>query len=299
MPAAAPAPRWTLTFYPAYCHRASPTWNTWVKVTARDIHHVLRIRPGQSLFPSVGTAGGTALKRPDDPSTWLTLYYLNHPIQFVQVIGTLVNVEDSWPAFWLFTLDDSSGGTIDLIYPKPKPPAGDGQAADGQPGFIAVTQSTHAVTTSNPPEPKSDPLLPLLEKLECGAVVQAKGTLSSFRQRLQINLKRLNVIQDTNTELLHIQARSHYLLTVLNVPWTLTVEAQDNLLSQAKGGDEAVLRQAKRGKDRAKCREEREKRDAQEITSMYESDERGRTVGAERAKEAGVTLPRYEESETG
>jgi hypothetical protein len=27
-----------LRFYPAYCFELSPTWNHWVKVTAREVH---------------------------------------------------------------------------------------------------------------------------------------------------------------------------------------------------------------------------------------------------------------------
>lgn len=31
--------------YPAYCFSKSPTYNTWVKLTARDVHN-LRAEPG-------------------------------------------------------------------------------------------------------------------------------------------------------------------------------------------------------------------------------------------------------------
>ncbi len=35
MPKLSPAP---LTFYPAYCFPVSPTFNTWAKVTATEVH---------------------------------------------------------------------------------------------------------------------------------------------------------------------------------------------------------------------------------------------------------------------
>ncbi|KAK4691823.1 hypothetical protein P7C71_g5261, partial [Lecanoromycetidae sp. Uapishka_2] len=82
----------TLTFYPAYCFSLSPTYNTWARLTAADVH-ALHERPGfegQKLY-----------------------FHLNHPIKWVRLVGVIVAFE-ILPTLWIMILDDSSGATIEL-----------------------------------------------------------------------------------------------------------------------------------------------------------------------------------------
>ncbi len=103
----------SLTFYPAYAFTASETWSKWVKLTAHDIHHVLK--PHEKYAETT-----TTLAHPDTGThhnhrdAALLLFYLNHPIQFVQVVGVVVAFDEYFEKFWLFTIDDSSGATIDV-----------------------------------------------------------------------------------------------------------------------------------------------------------------------------------------
>ncbi|KAK5013713.1 hypothetical protein LTR60_003721, partial [Cryomyces antarcticus] len=79
--------------YPAHCFTVSPTYNTWVKLTAAHIH-ALRAEPGfegQNVF-----------------------FQLNHPIRYVRLVAAIVAIDDLGPRYTLLTMDDGSGATIEV-----------------------------------------------------------------------------------------------------------------------------------------------------------------------------------------
>ncbi|RMZ91767.1 hypothetical protein DV736_g1023, partial [Chaetothyriales sp. CBS 134916] len=109
-----------LTFYPFYTFSSSPTFNTWAKLTCHTIQHELR---ASSSFPS-------RLLRLDDDDGGdkhrLLLFYLNHPIQYVQVTGVIVSIDEHHLdrhqcQLTILSLDDSSGATVDVLLPDLAP----------------------------------------------------------------------------------------------------------------------------------------------------------------------------------
>src|SRR4051794_21105059 len=119
-----------LSFYPVYCHKASRTYFTWVKLTASDIHHRLRSRPGFVNH-------NISYQRQHSHSPTSLLFYLNHPIQFVCVVGIVVGFDDH-ERFWLFTVDDSSGATIDVTCRKPENVKGQNEDTSTRPNSNAA-----------------------------------------------------------------------------------------------------------------------------------------------------------------
>jgi len=129
-----------------------------------------------------------------------------------------------------------------------------------------------------------------LSTLSIGTVVQAKGTLSTFRSVRQLTLLRLGIIPDTTNEMALISSRTSFLNSTLSKHWLLTEGEQKKLYQEAQGErEEQHNRAAKRRKRDAK-RREREERHARLIREEYEMEEQKRKRGAKEARSAGETL---------
>lgn len=275
----------SLTFYPAYTFNASATWATWVKLTAHDVHHVLKAHDKYSEITTSAypDRNGYAHSRDDAPRL---LFYLNHPIQFVQLVGVVVGLEEYFEKFWLFTIDDSSGAAIDVKCRKPDKEV---RKEASQPGQDHAS-SADAQTTSR--EPPGDQLLQTtLSSLQIGMVVQAKGTLATFRSTRQLSLLRLSVIRETTHEMALVAARTSFLNSILSTPWTLSSTDQKKLYKEAQGEKESENRRAARRRMREMKKQEREDKHARLIRELYAREETERRVAAEDARAAGEALP--------
>ena len=269
MPPSKPNP--PLIYYPAYTYPASPTYFIWVKLACHDVHHHLTTQPDRKHHQS---------------STGNPLYfYLNHPIQFVQVTGIVVAIEDFHPHIFLFTLDDSSGSTIDVVWRKPKPLQNDTTAPAATATATAkVTQPKDKGSDQNEPS-----LLPLLTTLSISSTILAKGTLSPFRGTLQLNLLRLTPLTPVQ-EVRLISSRTAFLLSTLLKPWSLSQSSQQRLLKKATGERDEETERALRARKRRQLNEERERRHAKRILSQWEDEEKQRVEEAEKARLDGLEV---------
>jgi hypothetical protein len=253
-----------LTFYAAYCFSASPTWFVWVKVTAHSIHHVLRSRAG---FTAATT----------NPKAEL-LFYLNHPIQYVQVIGVIVAFDEYFDKFWSITVDDGSGEVVDCVCWKPdreQVKHTNRQEGDTKPEKIDVEQQRRDE---------------VIRKIDIGTVVQVKGTITSFRDVRQIQIERLAVIPATNQEVMLIAARTKFLEDVLMRPWVVSANRQKRLYKDSQGEVRKKSESAILLRQRQRKLEEREVRHAERIAKEYARDEEQRKTDAETARQAGREL---------
>lgn len=296
-----------LTFYPAYTFKASATWSKWVKLTAADIHTALKPHSKYSevtttLQPNGKEAGtGNSYRRRDDAP--LLLFYLNHPIQFVQVIGVVVSVEEYFEKFWLFTLDDSSGATIDVTCRKPEKEqrqeednpglhiSGVNPIQDGTEKTVKSNSKPQSQLDTQDDEATEEQLLQsTLSTLQIGTVVQAKGTLRTFHSVRQLALLRLNVIPSTTHEMALISSRSQFLSSALSHPWTLGAAEQEKLQEEAHGERDRERERARKRRKRDSKRKKREERHARQIRDVYEREEEERRRAAEEARAAGEAL---------
>ncbi|KAL6249534.1 hypothetical protein RBB50_003387 [Rhinocladiella similis] len=281
-----------LTFYPAWSFKASATWLKWVKLTAHDIHHVLRAHEKYGETTTATTAlthhghghGHSRSRRCDAP---LLLFYLNHPIQYVQVVGVVVAFDEYYEKFWLLTIDDSSGATLDVTCPKPE------QTKASNAGDVRTT-TTAAANQDADADADADLDLLLLHQtlptLKIGTVIQAKGTLSTFRSCRQLSLLRLTVVRDTADEISLITSRTSFLTSTLSKPWTLSSSELQSLHSEAEGERTQETKRAQRRRQREAKKRQREERHAEIIARAYERDQGYRAKAADEATRAGKTL---------
>ena len=266
-----PAPAPAFNFYPAYCHRASPTYFTWVKLTASDVHSVLRSRPGADK-----TFGPVSRKNEGQ-----LLFFLNHPVQFVCLVGVVVAFDEYFDKFWLFTLDDGSGTTIDVQCRKPEKMKKNGTTHEV--GARTRHRDEQGIGEDNP-------RVEVISSLDIGSVVKVKGTIGTFREVRQISLERINVVLDTNAEVQFWGQRTQLLFDVLSKPWSLSKEKQDRLRREAEGEADVASGRAKRNKARQAKRLEREGRHAEQIEKQYAKEEIERNGAANMARGEGTLL---------
>jgi len=253
-----------LTFYPAYTFKASATWTTWVKLTAHDIHHALNSHDKYSEITTSAPSG-----RDEAPRLF---FYLNHPIQFIQLIGVVVVFEDYFEKFWLFTIDDSSGATLEVKCRKPD----------------KETEDSKDVGDREPTEDQE--LQTILSTLQIGTVVQAKGTLSTFRSARQLSLLRLSIIRETTHEMALVSARTSFLNSTLSRPWILSSADRKKLQREAQEEKEEENSRAARRRKREAKKQEREGKHARLIREQYAMEENERRAAAEEARKAGQAL---------
>ena len=213
-------------------------------------------------------------------------FYKNHPIRFVSVVGLIVARTDIGRRT-ILTLDDSSGMTLDVTVLQSLP--------NGKPAREAV-QATHIPNQSNKTEnlalPPGQPVhlsatdenIIDITQLVPGTMVKIKGTLSRFRDTMQLNLERFTLVRDTNAEMQFVDERLQFLVQVLCVPWVLLDEEVEQLRLQAEQSDLRAIQERRRAERSLKRHAEREERDARRIQRRYEREER------RREKEAAVCI---------
>ncbi|KAL2825163.1 hypothetical protein BDW59DRAFT_161880 [Aspergillus cavernicola] len=268
---ASPTPSEELSFYPAFCYKASPTHFVWVKMGAVDVRRLQRkVEFGdQGLF-----------------------FHLNHPIRFVNLIGIVVARVDV-PRRTILTLDDSSGAVVDVVVlkaetttttpsvavavaaQKQKQNAWDNDNDEGKAGRqeMHVTSTTHAPMDISPLQP--------------GKLFQLKGTLSIFRSTVQVHLERFFFVPDTKAEMHFVEARCRFLVEVLSVPWFVGEGDIARLRVEADEEGTKVEEEQARVRRRGRRRVDREERDRKKIEEVWEKEEVMREKGARVAREVG------------
>ncbi|MCJ1382335.1 hypothetical protein MMC17_005448 [Xylographa soralifera] len=292
----------SLSFYPAYCFSASPTFSTWAKLTAVDVH-TLTTREGfeaQKIY-----------------------FYLNHPIKWVRLVGVIVAFDASDYRF-TFCLDDSSGKIVEVTCPRDR---------TGVTGVGPSANNAHDLAISKTPAQlpsfKGRTLSGIsvdLAGFDVGSVVKVKGGVGAFRGGRQVELERISTFSLLAATHLHslytvplpnlchpaagyVSSTDHRLIAflapvrtttaeaaawreallfhsaVLSAPWTLTPDEQRLLKEEADGtaqrAEEKVRRKAERETKRRK-HAEREKTAQAGRRKRTEHDEIVQERGAKR-----------------
>lgn len=190
------------------------------------------------------------------------------------------------PRRTILTIDDSSGETVDVVVLKKQTQQKHTPGTTTQPSQTQNQQDseTHQSTTT-----KSDldinPLVP-------GTILKIKGTLSSFRATMQIQLERYFLIRDTNTEMRFLDERVRFLVEVLSVPWGLNGEEVEGLRREGEKEEVRVDEGRRRAERKRRRRVEREEKDRRRIEKGWEGEERMRAKEAEVCRADGVRLMR-------
>ena len=202
--------------YPKRYFDRSPTWNQWNDLTAADVQALRTERgfEGQQIY-----------------------FHLNHPIRFVRIVGIVVDVEiTKGGKHVLISLDDGSGSCIEAKTALREIKPDD----DAQYPSNTLVDSLHVLITLG---------LPSLHvnnaAIDIGTVVNAKGTLDSFRNVRQLKLEMIRVVKDTNEEARTWAKTARWKRDVLSQPWVLTKEQRDAV-------DDSIRRDELSARERAK-----------------------------------------------
>lgn len=217
-----------------YFEPLSPTWFQWNKLTAYDILHQIRSVPdfaGQDVW-----------------------FWLNHPIQFFQIVGVVVQMVSFFRGkYTLLTIDDGSGVNMGVKIERKE---------ERREGDAAWTENSHTEGVDVFVESELPVVLLDGKKVEVGEVVQVKGTLTMFRQEKQIVLKRLRRIKDTNEEAVWWSRMADWKRTTLSKPWVISDEDKAKVDQRQKREEQESRKEEKRNSRRNQRRKEWEERHA-------------------------------------
>ncbi|KAL8710321.1 MAG: hypothetical protein Q9220_005091 [cf. Caloplaca sp. 1 TL-2023] len=233
-------PSGPLVFYPSYCFALSPTFNTWVRLTAADVHGLVARTgfEGQNIY-----------------------FHLNHPIRWIRLVG-LVVAFDVYPNRITMTLDDSSGLTIEIFCKK--------EMMAGL-STIDTTVDQHGTIKLNSAAPKvldgGDRVCTTsegkvcLQEIDVGSVVKIKGSLSEFRGEKQATLERIcmsvrtfpkavpPLAGNTNEEVEAWAQNTAFYQNVLSKPWAIGEREQQQAKLKAMGVErKRKVRKEQKGK---------------------------------------------------
>ncbi|KAL4879128.1 hypothetical protein BJY04DRAFT_102678 [Aspergillus karnatakaensis] len=256
----------SLQIYPAFCFRASPTNFAWVKMGITDIHRLEK----RSEFGDQGL-----------------FFYKNHPIRFVSVLGLIISRIDV-PRRTIISLDDSTGATIDVVILKKEDSAAaapaKAPAANNDSQGTKHDKETHQSATTSTPISIA-PLIP-------GKMVQIKGTLSTFRSTIQIQLERFFSVLDTNAEMRFVEARDRLFVEVLSIPWHLDDGEIQKLQIDADEEERGIEVEQVRSRERGRRRAEKEEKDRRRIEKRWDKEEKMRERETEVVREVGKEFMR-------
>ena len=168
-----------LTFYKAWCFDLSPTYNTWARLTAADVH-ALREREGfEGTVPNMLEKSKSKTRiTGQTPSIY---FHLNHPIRWVRLVGVVVAF-DVFDYRYIMVLDDSSGENIEVTCGREKEQSADVKLETQQRKVAKIDSKMGKSAMGNTVD---------LNGVDVGTVVKVKGTVGSFRGMKQVQLERL------------------------------------------------------------------------------------------------------------
>ncbi|CZT24965.1 uncharacterized protein RCC_10694 [Ramularia collo-cygni] len=215
-----------------YFDHLSPTWFQWNKLTAHDLlHHV----------HSVPDFAGR--------DVW---FWLNHPLQFFQIMGLVVQIDSVADGRYTFlTIDDGSG--VNMEAKIERRPAW----RDEEPEWKENSQVEDVDVFVNLGLPV---VLLHGKQVEVGEVMLVKGTLTTFRHEKQLVVKRMRRMKDTNEEVVWWGRMADWKRTVLSTPWVITEAEKASVDQRLKREGHESNKVVKRDSRRAERRREWEER---------------------------------------
>ncbi|KAF2237236.1 hypothetical protein EV356DRAFT_442330 [Viridothelium virens] len=208
--------------YPAWCFSISPTYNTWVKLTAAEVHELQRAKggfQGQKLY-----------------------FWVNHPIRFVRVVGPIVAIDDINPKYTILTLDDGSGATLGIKIIR--------RQLDDPNNPVDCPDNTEVANLNVISSLGVSELALAGNLLDIGTVVKVKGTLEEFRGVKQLELKRISIVKTTDEEVKAWNELAQFRKNILSEPWKLSnreiKQLEDGIAAQRRKDEERTRQKRER-----------------------------------------------------
>jgi hypothetical protein len=181
-------------------------------------------------------------------------FYLNHPIQFVRLVGVVVAIDDINTKYTVLTLDDGSGATVEVKIIRLT--SGNYNPVDSpsntQVSNVNVLSGLGVFEVTIDGQP-----------VDIGTVLNAKCTISEFRHQKQLELKRVRIVRTTNEEAKAWAEAAAFKREVLSIPWHISStehrQIKKEIKMRKKQEEEEQRREAEK---EAKIRRRKEAYDA-------------------------------------
>lgn len=213
--------------YPQYCFHLSPTIDRWCPLRAQDIH-TLGSHPGfEGSTDAMTVTWGWSTHAKNIIELGQDLwFYLNHPIKWVRVAGVVVAI-DEYAGCRVYTLDDSSGATIECRVNIPQADKGlvtTGKAAQD------TAQAIHTTAIAEAQESNID------GDIDVGDVLDVKGSVRRFwDSRRQIRVEKVIHLRCTEHEARFWGKLAQFRKDVLSRPWLLEEKQIRRCRREAEG----------------------------------------------------------------
>ncbi|KAK3995909.1 hypothetical protein QBC44DRAFT_233286 [Cladorrhinum sp. PSN332] len=252
--------------YPQYCFHLSPTLDHWCHFRAADLVR-LKSHPGfqgQDIY-----------------------FHQNHPIKWVRVCGLVIAIHQ-FDGRRIYTIDDSSGATIDCVLNIPRSFGGEGPTVGTAEWNYKVKEDTTGRKFASVDGP-----------IDIGHVLDIKGNVDEFRDEKQVVPAKIKHLRNTQQEAQFWEKTAQLRRDVLNKPWVLDPKVVRALRREAEG---KKLKRRETGLEKQGTRRRREIADMEE-TSNPHPQPRHRETGLEPAtkrrkveenEKSHVTRPRRE-----
>ncbi|KAF2021053.1 hypothetical protein BU24DRAFT_416727 [Aaosphaeria arxii CBS 175.79] len=237
--------------YPAYCFRISPTYSTWVKLTAADVQ---------------------ALRSEPEFQSQRIYFHLNHPIRFVRLVGVVVAIEDINARYTILTIDDGSGANIEVKIVRLTPAEYNSVKSPSNTEVDNVDVISHFGVFE---------VLVDRHRIDIGSVIKVKGTISEFRQQKQVELKRIWVVSNTNEEVRAWAETAAFKREVLSKPWHLSRTDHQKVKQQIK-----AERRQRREQERLRIAYELKKLEHKKLREQYLAKREEKQEARRRKEEA-------------
>lgn len=217
--------------YPQYCFHLSPTINRWCPLRAADVQ-VLDRHPGfegQDVY-----------------------FHGNHPIKWVRIVGVVVGI-DEYAERHIYTVDDSSGASIECVVTIPKPKTSAGTAAAAATALPvrqqeeAIRKGANATATMNGSSASAETAGPDIDgDVDVGDILDVRGSIKLFRQFKQIRVQKIIHLRSTEQEVRFWNKLTQFRKDILDKPWTLDRRDVRRCRKEAEGSDEALDRERRK-----------------------------------------------------
>lgn len=204
-------------------------------------------------------------------------------------MGIVVAI-DEYAARRIYTVDDSSGATIECVVNitrpnTPGPPA----LARQKDAKAAVAASASASTSAATAKPDID------ADIDVGDILDARGSIRLFRNAKQVRVEKIVHLRSTEQEMRFWNKLTQFRMDVLNTPWALDKREVRRCRKEAEGQDEVEGR--KRRRRRAAEAERSSRGPAGNGTIKCDDDDssrRSKTTGLEKRARRGPKIIRVE-----
>ncbi|RKU48668.1 hypothetical protein DL546_009423 [Coniochaeta pulveracea] len=229
------------TIYPQSCFHLSRTVNCWLPLKAQQIH---------------------ALDSHPDFEVKNVYFHLNHPIMWVKVVGIVVAI-DEWSACRTYTIDDSSGATIECVANVPEK--------------LNVSTTTKAEgERSKGPVVGSD--------VDVGDCIQVTGCIIQTKRARKIKTTVIKHLQSTAEEVRFWNKLVEFQRDVLSQPWVLTEKEVRRCRRQASEEPKDIERKQRVKERRRQARKTglKTRSSSEAVPSEQRENPQRRSTGLER-----------------